>query len=133
MTLDDREGARPEIQVRAASLTLKKIVEILEAEVLGGEAHLEKKVERVGASDLMSDVLAFMTPGALLLTGLKNPQVIRTAEMADLSVVCFVRGKTPEAQAIELANAREIPLLRTRLPMYEACGKLYQAGLKACF
>ena len=114
-------------------MPLRRIMEILEADVLSGEEGLEAAVERVGASDLMSDVLAFMTPGSLLLTGLKNPQVVRTAEMADLSAICFVRGKTPESQTLDLAAAREIPLLRTRLPMYEACGRLFLAGLKACF
>jgi len=114
-------------------LSLRKILEILDAEALTGDEGLDAPMERVGASDLMSDVLAYMTPGALLLTGLKNPQVVRTAEMADLSAICFVRGKEPEPQTLDLARAREIPLLRTRMPMYEACGRLYAVGLKACF
>jgi hypothetical protein len=80
----------------------------------------------------MSDVLAFAKRGALLLTGLTNAQVIRTSEMADMVAICFVRGKTPPQETIELAADSQIPLLATRLPMFEACGRLCGSGLKGC-
>jgi hypothetical protein len=86
-------------------------------------------IKIISASDLMSDVLAHTEPGSLLLSGLSNPQVIRTAEMVDVCAVCLVRGKRPEKATVELAKEMGIPLLSTKLPMYEACGRLYKHGL----
>jgi predicted transcriptional regulator len=108
---------------------LHEVREILDAEVLAGEQHLGKEVTFIKASDLMSDVLTLRDSGILLLTGLANIQAVRTAEIAELSGVIFVRGKKPDAQTIELACQKNIPLLATLLPMYEACGLLYQSGL----
>lgn len=111
---------------------LNKILELLEAKLIGDVKTLNKDIKMACASDLMSDVLAFTGPGSLLLTGLINPQVIRTAEMVDISAICFVRGKKPEVSTIELAKEKNIPLLCTKLPMYEACGRLYKNGLPGC-
>jgi len=80
----------------------------------------------------MSDVLAFSKSGALLMTGLTNSQVVRTAEMAGVGAVCFVRGKKPDSDTIELARQKGIPLLATGCFMHEACGKLYEKGLRGC-
>ena len=93
----------------------------------------DKEIEILTAcgADLMSDVLAFTKGKSLLLTGLTNPQVIRTAEMIDLSVVIFVRGKIPPQETINLAKQKELPLLVTDKPLYEACGLLYKYGLNA--
>ena len=81
------------------------------------------------ASDLLSDVLTFRGPGSLLLTGLTNAQVIRTAEMADFAAICFVRGKAPQPETVELAKEKMIPLFVTALSMFEACGRLFTEGL----
>jgi predicted transcriptional regulator len=81
-------------------------------------------------SDLMSDVLRFMKPGTLLLTGLTNIQVVRTAEIAEARAIVFVRGKIPDKKTIELAREKGIPLMSTNLYMFEACGKLYANGLR---
>ncbi|NPV53335.1 MAG: hypothetical protein HPY71_07410 [Firmicutes bacterium] len=111
-------------------MKLREVREILEAEVLVGEDKLDEEIPRACGCDLMSDVLAFTMERSLLLTGLTNAQVIRTAEMNDLSAVVFVRGKRPCGEIIEMARERGIPLFWTRYPLYEACGRLYQAGLK---
>ncbi len=113
-------------------MTLEGVKDILEAVVLYGNEYLGNVVTMVSASDLLSDVLAFTRPGSLLLTGLINPQVIRTAEVVELSAICFVRGKIPTEATIELAKEKEIPLLCTKLPMYETSGKLYRCGLAGC-
>lgn len=114
-------------------MTLREVKEILKAEVLAGEELLDQREPKSACgSDLLSDVLAFTKDNSLLLTGLTNPQVIRTAEMIDLIGVVFVRGKRPEPATVELAVIKKIPLLATRLPMYEACGRLYLHGLKGC-
>jgi predicted transcriptional regulator len=113
-------------------MKLKDIERILEAEVIVGGGLLEREIGMACGCDLMSDVLSFVKPNALLLTGLTNPQVVRTAEMADLRAVCFVRGKKPEQETIDMAEAKDIPLLVTPLPMFESCGRLYQAGLPGC-
>lgn len=104
----------------------------LNAEILSGESDKELKSKEIHTAcgcDLMSDVLAFVKDQSMLLTGLINPQVIRTAEMMDIVAVCFVRGKMPSEEVITLAKEKGISILKTDLPLYIACGKLYQNGL----
>lgn len=113
-------------------MTLEQIVTILDGSCLTRRNHLEKEVQTGCGCDLMSDVLAFIKPNALLLTGLTNAQVIRTAEMADLKAICFVRGKKPNKEVIALAEEKDITLLATSLPLFEACGRLYREGLPGC-
>lgn len=113
-------------------LTLKDIVAILEATVVSNPYHEELSFDKACAADLMSDVLTSAKPGALLLTGLTTVQVIYTAEMADIRAVCFVRGKQPQEEAVELARNKNILLIATTLPMFESCGRLYHRGLRGC-
>jgi predicted transcriptional regulator len=110
-------------------MTLGQIMEALDAEFLCGERGVKREIDTVCACDLMSDVLAIARPGSLLLTGLVNPQVVRTAEMVELSAVCFVRGKRVEAETISLARNKGLPLIRTRLSMFKSCGELCERGL----
>ena len=111
------------------TVKLQEIVEIVEGTILTERVNMDLDVLSCGASDLMSDVLAFMKPGSLLLTGLIHPQSIRTAEMADLAAIVFVRGKTPGLEAIRLAEELKIPLIASPYGMYEMSGLLYKAGL----
>ncbi|WP_069649206.1 DRTGG domain-containing protein [Caloranaerobacter ferrireducens] len=111
-------------------MKLKEIKEILDAEVLTGEEYLDREVLSAFGSDLMSDVLAFVDDGSVLLTGLTNPQVIRTAEMIDLYAIVFVRGKKPSKEIIEMAKSHNITVLLTDYTLYTSCGKLYEKGLK---
>ena len=113
-------------------MDLVTVKEILEAEMLCGEEFSGIEIKSACGADLLSDVLAFTQAGALLLTGLTNPQVIRTAELTDISAVCFVRGKKPGSDIIRLSKEKNIPLLSTHMLMYEACGKLFLKGLKSC-
>jgi len=113
-------------------MILNDIKRILEAEVLVGEDLLGEDITIACGSDLMSDVLSFAKPGALLLTGLINLQVVRTAEMADLRAICFVRGKKPAQETIEMAESKNIPLLTTPLLLFESCGRLHREGLSGC-
>lgn len=110
-------------------MTLREIKEALQAEVLCGEDFLDREIRFAGGSDLMSDVLAFGKPGILLLTGLTNSQSVRTASIIDASAIVYVRGKKPEEEGKTLAQEMGIPLLSTRLMMYETCGILYSKGL----
>ncbi|UCE34439.1 MAG: hypothetical protein JSV40_00460, partial [Deltaproteobacteria bacterium] len=107
-------------------MKLKDIKRILEAEVIVGDDLLGEDITIACGCDLMSDVLSFVKPGALLLTGLINPQVVRTAEMADLRAICFVRGKKPDEETIKIAESKNIPLLTTPLLLFESCGRLHQ-------
>ncbi|NLW55389.1 MAG: hypothetical protein GX050_01985 [Firmicutes bacterium] len=114
-------------------MNLKDVQRLLQAEVLTGEELLDRiEIEMVCGSDLISDVLAFTKEKTLLLTGLTNPQIIRTAEMIELSGIVFVRGKKPGDDVIKLAEEHHFPLLLTKFPLYETCGILYSAGLKGC-
>ncbi len=113
-------------------MTLAEIKEILEAEVITGSNSLQMEIKMGCGCDLMSDVLAFVKSESLLLTGLTNIQVIRTAEMADIAAICFVRGKKPDEETIRLAESKGLSLLTTQLPMYESCGQLYKKGLIGC-
>ena len=106
-------------------MKLKNIIEIVNAELLWGKDLLVLDIKRVSCSDLLSDVLAFTKPDTLLVTGLVNLQVIRTAEMSDISAVCFVRGKKPNEDVISLAREKNIPVFATALSMYETSGRLY--------
>ena len=111
-------------------MTIEKIKEILSAEVMCNPQLLTSDVHTACGSDMMSDVLAFVKEQAALLTGLVNPQVIRTAEMMDMHCIIFVRGKRPDLKMIEMAEERDMVILCTELEMFTACGKLYSAGLK---
>jgi len=114
-------------------MILSEIADVIKAEVLSGESADELNdidIHNACGSDLMSDVLAFVKDQSLLLTGLVNLQVVRTAEMMDIRAVCFVRGKTPPESLIELAKELGIVILKTQLPMYIACGRLYLSGLE---
>ena len=106
-----------------------EIRDLLGAELLCGEENLEAQVYSACGSDMMSDVLAYVKDQAVLLTGLVNPQVIRTAEMMDMRCVVFVRSKNPSEEMVELARDSGIVVMRTGLRMFEACGILYSAGL----
>jgi len=109
-------------------MQLKEIVEILEANVIYAE-DMELEILTACGSDMMSDVLAFVKDQAMLLTGLMNPQAIRTAEMLDMHCIVFVRGKIPSEEMINLARERKIALLTTEYRMFTACGRLYASGL----
>ncbi len=114
-------------------MLLSEIKTILNAQVLTGEddGTLENiEINTACGSDLMSDVLAYVKDQSLLLTGLINSQVIRTAEMMDIIAICFVRGKSPAADVTALAKQKGVILMATDLPMYPACGRLYQKGLR---
>ena len=110
----------------------KEIIKLLHAKVLAGEDMLNIEITSAFGSDLMSDVLTFAHGKMILLTGLNSNQVIRTAEMSDIPVIVFVRGRTPTQSVINLAIEKGICLLETKFIMYEACGKLYNAGLSPC-
>jgi len=109
-------------------MRLKEIVDIIDADVICAE-NLEAEVYNACASDMMSDALAYIKDQAMLLTGLMNPQTIRTAEMLDIHCVVFVRGKVPTEDIIELAKDKGIALMSTKLHMFATCGRLYAAGL----
>lgn len=111
-------------------MKLQEVQRILNANVhTAYDGWEETEVKSACGSDLMSDVLAFVKNQALLLTGLVNPQVIRTAEMMDIRVIVFVRGKEPGEDVVELAKNMDMVILSTEMPLYVSCGKLYSAGL----
>jgi predicted transcriptional regulator len=110
-------------------MNLDQVLTAIDGEVVSCQAGWQQDVSAGAAADLMSDVLAYSRPDSLLLTGLVYPQVVRTAEMAGIRAIVFVRGKHPPAETINLADEVGIPLLSTRYTLYEACGRLYAAGL----
>ena len=110
-------------------MKISKIIELLDAKVLYGEDMIENEVHSACGSDMMSDVLAFVKEQAVLLTGLVNLQVVRTAEMMDMKCIVFVRSKMPNEEMIQLAEEHGLVLLATKKRMYEACGILYSNGL----
>jgi hypothetical protein len=110
---------------------LREILALTSARPLSTEADLDREVRCAFASDLMSDVLRFDLVGGLLVTGLANPQIVRTAEIADAAAILMVRGKAPHPETLYLADQVGIPILGTNLIMFETCGRLYEAGLPA--
>ena len=110
-------------------MVIREIARLLEAEVLVGADKLDQEVDMAFSSDMMSDVLAFVKHDALLLTGLVNAHVVRTAEMMDIRCVIFVRGKKPAQDVLEVAKECEIAIICTDKTMFTACGLLYDNGL----
>ena len=110
-------------------MKIRQISELLHATACCGEDLFDEEVYTACGSDMMSDVLAFVKDQAVLLTGLVNAQVIRTAMMMDMRCVVFVRGKRPTQEMIQLADENRIVLLCSGERMYEACGKLYEGML----
>lgn len=114
-------------------MKIKEIAKALNGEILTGKEFSEKEIFFVGASDLMSDVLAYAKPNSLLLTGLTTQQVIYTCEMAQISSIVFVRGKVPSEEVLNLAKEKKFVIIATKLPLYEACGILYKLGLPGTY
>lgn len=111
-------------------MKIRQIAELIDAKILCGEDFLDEEVLSACGSDMMSDVLAYVKDQAVLLTGLVNAQVVRTAMMMDMRCIVFVRNKRPTAEMVELARENHIAILTTAERMYDACGKLYAAGLQ---
>lgn len=113
-------------------MLLQDVLKLLNAQVLTGEELLNREICDCYGSDMMSEVLAYCKSNSLLCTGLTNMQVVRTADMTELAAIVFVRNKRPAAEVIGEAKENGLPLLVTELTLFEACGILYQAGLKSC-
>jgi predicted transcriptional regulator len=111
-------------------MTVRQIADILEAKVAVGQEQLDLEVSAACGADLMSDVMAFVKEKVVLLTGLVNPQAIRTADLMDIRVVVFVRGKSPTEDIVAMARENGMVLLSSKYSMFLACGRLYEAGLR---
>jgi len=111
-------------------MIIRDIVKTLDAIVFTGENQLDLDVQSACGADLMSDVMAFVKERVVLLTGLMNPQALRTADLLDIKVIVFVRGKKPTADLLEMAKESGMILLTTKYSMFLACGRLYEAGLR---
>lgn len=111
-------------------MNVGELINLVDGKLLVPNVDLERQVKGGCGADLMSDVLAsIQQPDAVLLTGLCNPQVVRTAAMADMAAIVLVRGKNPPSETIELASKEGIPLISTPYGMFDICGKLYRAGM----
>ena len=110
-------------------MKLTELKDILEASILVGDDHLDRKFEKCGASDLMSDILAGLSEGCVLLTGLTTVQAVRTAAVAGIGAIVFVRNKVPSQAVIDLARTEGIPLLTTPFSMFISCGRLHAHGI----
>jgi predicted transcriptional regulator len=117
---------------KESSVTLREVKEILEAEVFVGHNQLGMEVKTAFGADLMSDVLAFAKAGSLLLTGLTNPQIVRTSDVLDIAAIIIVRGKRPLPETIQLAEELQIPLLSTKYILFETAGRLFMKGIVGC-
>ncbi len=111
-------------------MRLEQIREILNCRVVTGHELLHEQVIYGSAADLMSDVLAFAQAHSVLLTGLANAQCVRTAQIADVKAIVYVRGKQPDDAAVELAKQLGVVLLTTDLSMFDSCGRLHACGLR---
>lgn len=112
-------------------MKIKELADLLSADIRAGAKGAEREVRTAYAGDMLSDVLSLGTQPDVLLTGLLNPQVIRTAEMLDTSCVVFMRGKQPTDAMLELAEKSDICVLATSFELYAACALLAEAGIEA--
>jgi len=114
-------------------MKIKRVLELLNAEMILEAGDPDVEIQAACSSDLMSDLLCFAAkPGSVLITGLINPQVVRTAEIAELKAIIFVLKKRPDKDTIALAKAKGIPLIVTPLSRFTSCGRLYVEGLESC-
>ena len=109
-------------------MKIREIASLLDARILCGEELLDTEVHDAFCCDMMSDVLAFATNQSVLITGLLNPQVVRTAMMLDMHCIVFVCGKRPTPEIVSLSNANDIVTMVTAHHMFSAAGRLYQTG-----
>ena len=110
-------------------MKLQEIAELLRARVLSSEHMLETEVQNAFCCDMMSDVLAFATNQSVLITGLLNPQVVRTAMMLDMHCIVFINGKEPTPEIVSLADANDIVIMVSDESMFRAAGRLFDTGL----
>jgi hypothetical protein len=110
-------------------MNLRKIIKLADGYLLTPDIDADIEISGAYGADLMSDVLAASQPDAVLLTGLTNPQVVRTAQMAEFRAIIFVRGKQPQTETLVLAEQENIPLITSSFGMFELCGRLHKAGL----
>ena len=110
-------------------MKLGQIAELLQAQVLSSDCMLQTEVQNAFCCDMMSDVLAFATNQSVLITGLLNPQVVRTAMMLDMHCIVFIHGKEPTPEIVSLADINDIVVMMTEESMFRAAGKLYDTGL----
>lgn len=112
-------------------MNVTELISLINGKLLNPDANLSREIKGGCGADLMSDVLASIQPEAVLLTGLCNPQVVRTAQMADVAAIILVRGKKAPQETIDLAAEEKIALISSPFGMFELCGRLYQAGLRS--
>jgi predicted transcriptional regulator len=110
-------------------MNLRKIIKIADGFLLTPEMNTDVEINGGYGADLMSDVLAFSQPDSVLITGLTNPQVVRTAQMAEFRAIIFIRGKQPQTETLQIANQEGIPLISSPFGMFELSGRLHKAGL----
>ena len=110
-------------------MRLSEIIDALDATLLIGKDQLDNDITRCGGADLMSDILNKVSENSLLLTGLTTIQVIRTAIVADVGAVVFVRKKNPPQEVIDMAKAQGLPLISSPYSMFVSCGRLYACNL----
>ncbi len=112
-------------------MTLKEVAQLVNGEFLNLEDKADEEVNTACAADLLSDVLAMRGDAALLITGEAAPQVVRVADVMNIKAILYVRGKRPQKEdVVRWATDRGIVLLSTPLPTFEACGRLYMAGIR---
>ncbi len=114
-------------------MKIKEIAELVEGEVVGSKDNEEYEMTTAFCSDLMSDVLRYSLENTILLTGLCNIQTMRTAEMADLSVVLIGRGKQPDEEMLDLAQESGITIIKSKFSLFRICAILASAGLKPLY
>ena len=112
-------------------MNVRDLIRIIDGTLLTPSANLNREIKGGFGADLMSDVLASIQPEAVLLTGLCNPQVVRTAQMADVAAIVLVRGKRPLEETLSLANEEDVPMISTPYGMFDVCGRLHDAGLSS--
>jgi len=113
-------------------VTIRDIIDILDAQLLVGHDQIHRQVEIAGSADMASEFIKFAKPGTLMLTGLTHPQIVRSAHILDAAAIVFVRGKTPSDETLKLAEELKVPILTTHYILFETSGRLYANGIWGC-
>ncbi len=100
------------------------------ATILTNSASQEMCIDHVYAGDRISDLLNHAGEKTLLVSNLASSQLVRLAELMDVSGLCMVNGHMPDAAVIQAANSHGTVIMVSPVCVYETCGRLYEVLAK---
>jgi predicted transcriptional regulator len=111
-------------------MTLAELVERLDLKVHTGKESLGREVGGGYAGDLLSDVMAHSRKDDLWVTIQVHPNIVAVAVLKELAAIVVAHGREPAGETVEKAAAEKVPVLGTRMNVFEFVGRLHELGIK---